>query len=818
MHTAEKYAMTSIGKEERFRDVFKQLTIAEKLESDDQAYILASAMLFIRRYQQDKRYTTYADIAYYIILKYSLQYNDYAPLYDFAVNFGFYPIAKDILSNGHYEGNLITSCLRNIQLDCFRNDNEDILTLEQYKASSSFLNEKAHESSYLAPTSFGKSSLIVNQIRQMGDLPSRIVILVPTKSLLVQTLQMIRKANLQRKIMIHDEMYDEEESFIAIFTQERALRLLTKHNTCYFDVIFVDEAHNLLKEDSRSILLSRVIAKNRVLNPNHRVLYLSPLVQDANNLRLVADQYISSHVIRFNVKEPEIYELRLDEEVYQYNRFVGQFYMLQKNVAMKDYLLSNSGEKNFVYNYRPVKIEQLADELCEMVPQIEFTEEVNEVVQVLANEIHPDFYGIKHLKHGVIYLHGKLPDLVKEYLEYKYKTLSELKYVVANSVILEGMNLPIDTLFIFNTRSLQGKELMNLIGRVNRLNTIFGQGESRLDRLLPKVHFINNEDHYQKNSKMEKKIKLLRSRVFDDVVRNPILEAFDIETLSKQAASKEKYVEKVTAVQENERFLTAIPETKEDEIRQYLIQSGIIEFYSDPAEVIHRFIAEYPAIATNPPESWITAPMMDKIEYLFLRDIESISDFEVSRLSHAEARNYYELHILVAQKRALNENINLQFRYFKERAKSQNSKLYFGPSYGEEARETRSYPGDPNKVYVDLANKNERQLVNLAVVKLKMEDDFVSFKINKFIVMLFDYGLISVDDYNRYIYGTTDEKKIQLTKYGLSVGMISRLEEDGQLNNLEFDEFNNLRSTPALEEFLLTVNDFYRFEIRRYIS
>jgi hypothetical protein len=817
MLRAEMMNMTSISKEVRFSNVFEQLTVGKVLEHDDRAYILASAILLIRRYQQDQRYTSYADLAYYIILKYSLQYKDYAPLYDFAVNFGFYPIAKAILSNSLYHGNLISSCLGDIKLNQFLNDRKDTLTLEQYIASSSFLKENDQETCYLAPTSFGKSSLIVDQIKQLGDLPSRIVVLVPTKSLLIQTLQMIREASLRRKIMIHDEMYGGENSFIAVFTQERALRLLTKHETC-FDMIIVDEAHNLLKDDSRSILLSRVIAKNRGLNPSQRVLYFSPLLQDANSLRLTSDQIISSHIVRFNVKEPEIYELRLDKEVYQYNRFLNKFYKLQENRELKDYLLANSGEKNFVYNYRPKNVELLAGELCEIVPQIDPTDEISEVAHILANEVHPDFYAIEHLKHGVVYLHGKLPDIVKEYLEFKYKTLAELKYIVANSVILEGMNLPIDTLFIFNTRSLHGKELMNLIGRVNRLNTIFGQAESRLQRLLPKVHFINNVKHNRAGSKMENQIALLRSRVFDDVVKNPTLEAFDIEELHIPAASKDKYVEKITAVQENERFLTAAPETKEDELRAYLIQSGIIEFYSHSAEVIRRFIAESPVLATNPPESWTTAPMMEKIAYLFLQGIDSIIDFEVRRLLHAEAKNYYEAHILVAQKKSLNENINSQIRYFKEKASSQDSKMYFGRSFGEEPYETEAYLTPLNNTYVNLANKDDRELVNLALVKLKMEDDFVSFKINKFIVMLFDYGLISTDEYNRYIYGTTDEKKIRLTKYGLSVGMISRLENDEQLNNLEFDEFNNLRATPAFEEFLLSVNDFYRFEIRRYIG
>lgn len=817
MQSDEKKALKSIGKDERFSNVIEQLTVGKILSQNDRSYILASAILLIRHYQQDQRFTSYADLAYYIILKYSVQHEDYTPLYDFAVNFGFYPIAKSILSNSLYQGNLISNCLGDIKLDRFRNKGEDTLTLEQHIASTAFLNETAYETCYLAPTSFGKSSLIVDQIKRLENLPRRIAILVPTKSLLIQTLQMIRAANLQRKIMIHDEMYGGENSFIAVFTQERALRLLTKNTTC-FDVIFVDEAHNLLKNDGRSILLSRVIAKNRVLNPVHRVYYFSPLLQDANNLRLKPDQNISSHIVKFNVKEPEIFELRLNRDVYQFNRFLNKTYKLQEGVALKDYLLANSGEKNFIYNYRPKNVELLAGEICKMIPQTNPTDEIAEVAHILANEVHPDFYAIEHLKHGVVYLHGKLPDIVKEYLEYKYKTLTELKYIVANSVILEGMNLPIDTLFIFNTRLLYGKELMNLIGRVNRLNTIFGQAGNQLKRLLPKVHFINNEEHNRLGSKMENKIALLRSRVFDDEIKNPTLEAYDIEDLHIPVASKEKYVEKMSAIQENERFLTAAPEKKEDKLRAYLIQSGIIEFYSDPAKVILRFITESPALTTNPPESWINAPMMEKIEYLFLKGIDDITDFEVRRLIQAEARSYYETHILVAQKKSLHENINSQIQYFKKKAATDDNKMYFGKSYGEESYESAEYPASTNKTHVNLANKNDRQLANLALVKLKMEDDFVSFKINKFIVMLFDYGFISTNEYNKYIYGTTDEQKIRLTKYGLSVGMISKLEKDNQLHNLEFDEFNNLRAKPAFDEFLLTVNDFYKFEIRRYIG
>lgn len=817
MDSAEKKLLNSIGKEHRFSEVLKKLTTGVKMDAPEKAYILAVAMLFIRRFLVDKRHTSYADLAYYIILKYSVEYGDYAPLYDFSVNFGFYPVAKEILRNGLHESNLVNDCLGEIKLDRFSDAEKTTLTLEQYRESIDFIGDKSYEACYFAPTSFGKSSLIVDRIKQLGDLPSKIVIIVPTKSLLIQTYQMIRSAGLRRKLMIHDEMYNEEKSFIAVFTQERALRLLSKQDI-FFDLIFIDEAHNLLKGDSRSILLSRVIGKNRSLNPTQQVLYLSPLVKDAANLRLSADQDISSHTIKFNIKEPEIYEFRLDGEVHQYNRFVNNFYKTNEGTNINDYIKSASGGKNFVYNYRPVKVEQLAHELCEIIPKIEITNALYEVVNILANEVHPDFYAIQYLKHGVVYLHGKLPDTLKEYIEYKYKNIPELKYVVANSVILEGINLPIDTLFIFNTHKLQGKELINLIGRVNRLNTIFGFNENRLSRLLPKIHFINNEKHCRIGSKMENKIKLLRSRVFDDQVENPTLNAFDIEKLSIPATSREKRLEKTTSIQENEKFLTTAPDTKEDEIRAYLIESGITEFYVNGKDIIARFLEVSSILTSNLSEFWIQKTVMDKVHYTFLQDIGNIADFEISRLSYVEARNYYENHILVTQKNSLKENIKAQVRYFKMRADSADRKMYFGTSYGEEPRETGAYPNTLFNTYIDMSKKSERELVNLAIVKLKMEDDFVSFKLNKLIVMLFDYGLISTDDYNQYVYGTTDERKIAFAKYGLKVSMVSRLEADGQLDNLWFDDFNNLQSTPEFDKYLLTVNDFHRFEIGRYIG
>ena len=64
-----KSNLTSIGKTEKFKTVFEKLTVNNNLTYSEKSYILATAILFIRHYEKDIRYKTYADIAYYIMFK-----------------------------------------------------------------------------------------------------------------------------------------------------------------------------------------------------------------------------------------------------------------------------------------------------------------------------------------------------------------------------------------------------------------------------------------------------------------------------------------------------------------------------------------------------------------------------------------------------------------------------------------------------------------------------------------------------------------------------------------------------------------------------
>jgi reverse gyrase len=85
------------------------------------------------------------------------------------------------------------------------------------------LSSKENEQSYIAPTSYGKSSIIIEHLK-LNNSNKKVGIIVPTKSLLAQTYKLLRSHISDKRIIIHDEMYDNDKSFIAVFTQERALR------------------------------------------------------------------------------------------------------------------------------------------------------------------------------------------------------------------------------------------------------------------------------------------------------------------------------------------------------------------------------------------------------------------------------------------------------------------------------------------------------------------------------------------------------------------------------------------------------------------
>ncbi len=791
-----------------FPESMEKLSIrAYDLSDDEKVFLLACAILLIKKYDRNKELKSFAELAYFIILKYSTSFKDYQPLYDLSVNMGFYPIANTIANNNYIVNGNITNSLipqRIVREYSYKNIIE---TKDQDLSRKTLLNSTEDELCYIAPTSFGKSSIILEHIKNNLNVSNHIAIIVPTKSLLMQTYRNIRKGNFNVKILIHDEMYEGQDKFIAVLTQERALRLLDK-NDIYFDIVYIDEAHLLLEKDSRSILLSRLIKLNKLRNSNSKIFYLSPLISNKDNIKIEKEQNIFEQRIDFNMKEPSYYEYRENGEVYQYNRFLDTFYKIGSCSDMFSYIKEKATSKTFCYLYTPRKIEDFSKELASKLPEIDISDDISDIISNLKNYVHDDFLEISLLKKGIIYLHGKMPESIKDYLEYKFSLIPEIRYIVANKVILEGINLPINSLIILNTYKLGGKELTNLIGRVNRLDRVFSQ-PTDLNRLMPPIHFINNASYNRNAGKMQNKMRLLRSTIFDDKIKNPILEKFDINTLPNDDEKK-----KVKQIISYEDSFFAIPTDEIAELKRRMISLGMTTIYNIDNDLCAKILERINKLIGN--EKLHEIHFLDRLRNIFIRLIDHlIIDEEFRRLKNDKAIAYYKMYFK-NRKRSLKENIAGEIQYFKSCIERGENYLYIGKSYGEEPHFNDEI-GKGQNVYVNLSKKSSAELANIAIIKQKIEDDFVSYKIRMFIQLMYDYQVLSKEEYYSILYGTTNPKKIFLVKTGLTINLINRLEKDRQLDNILFDANGNIITNESFEKYKTTIDDYYRFELNKYL-
>ncbi len=834
MKTKDVNAIAYLIKDKRFKNTFKKLCIEEQLDNNEKEYILTCSLIFFNFFNKDNRSKAYFRVGYYILLKYCNYYGDFKPLYDISLQLGFYPLIDYLI--GKRNNKLLEIDNSNMLLDVFaytsykknyKSAENYIESYEQKKTRQALIANHSKQSAFIAPTSYGKSS-IIHQFILTGKY-SKIIVIVPTKSLLIQTYNDVKRSIDNKKIILHDEMFNNEKEFIGILTQERASRLLVKNPSLIFDIIFIDEAHKLLERDSRNLLLSRVIQISSTRNNNQKTVFLSPLVEDVSNLitKKSNSNQIFSQKINLDFKS---YEINLFDKnnSYFYDKFLNTEYLVESDISYFQYVIKNSKKKNFIFNSRPIKVEKFALDLEENLVSIEDDSTIKKIINTLSQEVHQSFYINKCLKKGIIYIHAKIPNIIKEYLEFCFKEYQKIKYIIANSVILEGINLPIDTIFITSNgtgklnQKLKEKDLINLVGRVNRLNYVFQSEENNLNSLVSKIHFLNHS-YYQGSLDIRSSIKKLRDHSFKDSVLNPLLQKYNIEELKfngskeQKLAAKEKQAKEDVEINGDSELLFLSPNNLHESLKKYFIENSLNQFFSDLDSTVKTIKYNIDRFIFSETESVLE--ILFKI--IFINNTDNIKDFELERLKNISARNYYDNFLKIIQKQHLRDRINSTLVYLEKKSKTQDPYLYIGTGYGELSRESNKYKNDHyNKnVYVDL-RKSRSELVNLAIVKLKIEEDFISYKLNSLIAFLHDFKVISDEYYYNYIYGTNDQKVINLARYGLSINIIYKFQKDRKLHLLDFDNYGNLTVLQKTEfaKYLEKQPELFKFEVSKYLN
>ena len=359
--------------------------------------------------------------------------------------------------------------------------------------------------------------------------------------------------------------------------------------------------------------------------------------------------------------------------------------------------------------------------------------------------------------------------------------------------------MPFDNMFIMDTYKGNGnmtfQDLKNLIGRVNRYSLIFNKNNMDVRKLLPKIHFVKTKDKERNNFEEFIKTNLKidsKSKKREDILENPLLA-------------------KVSEEDENEKLIIKNLENDTEnndeiktEIGRYCLENNVVDFDIKKNEDTMQNKLE---IIRN---SEIPYTIMELVYKLFIEDIEYIeNDFELLRLKNEKARAFYDMFIgWKKDNQTYNEMINHMMKYW---ADTKLNYLYIGSKWGEcKRKDTDRIPN-----YVRLITKTEDQKVNYAIKKIKIENDFIDYKLMKYIEILFKVQLIGKDVFNEIKYGTSNEIQIYFQREGLSqelskkiVNEYSRyiiIDKDGDyhIDKLILQEFNeNAILKTELEYFL----------------
>lgn len=303
-----KRSLTLIKNSAVIKELLENLLYKKKkLNYRDAEYLYSVALMLINEFQdKGRKDKLLVEYAYFIIAKVAFKINDYHALYDFSINFGYYPVARKITELNLIEGLSLNRIFSEADIENFKNENK-ILTFEQKMLFKDVLNDENKSLSFLAPTSYGKSELIFSHLKKNNE-KNFVVIIVPTKALIDQVFREAKENVNDRKIIIHDQNFnpDTDRRVLAVVTQERALRLL--EDGMVFDIIYVDEAHEMLKFDfknkysNRSLILTRTLNIARSKNTDLQELYLSPVVQSADSFQIKDSREVNEHKVTNDLK------------------------------------------------------------------------------------------------------------------------------------------------------------------------------------------------------------------------------------------------------------------------------------------------------------------------------------------------------------------------------------------------------------------------------------------------------------------------------------------------------------------------------------
>lgn len=360
---------------------------------------------------------------------------------------------------------------------------EKIFTDAQYRLFEAI--KDSNHFSFSGPTSFGKSFIMdafINYIIDERHGVDNIIVLVPTRALINQVSKRLKLEikHENYRVMTHPivpAMYRRDnEKYVFVFTPERMIAYLSEKNNPLISYLFIDEAQKIIaKKDSRAPLYYQAVSMAE--RKSIKLFFASPNIPNSDIFLKLFDKSTDECMV---IKEAPVSQNRFfidfverKEKMFTESGKDDVFDTFGNYNNLNELLLCiGSNKKNIVYCNSVEDTINLALSFSRVLKEKRDLR-VDEVIKLIQEYLHKDYYLSDCLKKWVAFHFGKLPQRIREKVEALYEQ-KVIDYMFCTSTLLEGVNLPAQNIFILNntigSRKFTDVDFWNLAGRAGRLS------------------------------------------------------------------------------------------------------------------------------------------------------------------------------------------------------------------------------------------------------------------------------------------------------------------------------------------------------------
>ncbi len=359
--------------------------------------------------------------------------------------------------------------------------------------------QKYDRLSVSASTSVGKSFILLRVVEEhhRRHKKSVSVYLVPTRALVQQVQRDLTKRFNESNMTVLVSSVPRldgaagEESISFVLTQERFQLLLTEEPDLLVSLVVVDEAHKV-SEGYRGILLQQVIEQATNRFPRAQLIFSSPMTenpeifldgedQSRSSALKSEDVTVNQNLLWVSQVKGDSHKWHMDlirgETTYRVGSFgvVNRLVPDSKRLSMVAYELGKFSGGNLVYVNGPAEAEKISLQLHSAVDDEvskEDNDALNDLIELVKKTINPHYALATVLTRQVAFHYGNMPLLIKDEIERLFSR-GTIKYLVATSTLIEGVNLPAKSIFLRGPTKGLGRpmgaiDFWNLAGRAGR--------------------------------------------------------------------------------------------------------------------------------------------------------------------------------------------------------------------------------------------------------------------------------------------------------------------------------------------------------------